>query len=454
MIEPKRTYTEETTLETHYTYPHLGLLSMAANLEDARTEVDYFSTNTSNKPLSALKRKLKNRYDFVCLSTITATIDYSYKIAEAVKKNTPNTKVVLGGVYAWLYPREVLKNRNIDFVIRGMGEIPLLGLIRKNPINKIPGLCYKGKAEIIINNPYVSSPNDFRKIKSILKYSKYNEVYSRTKAFRNTRHLFTSFGCPYNCNFCSVPKLYRGRMLFRDVKAVLAEIKELSKRTSRIMFVDPDLNINKEHFLSLFKAILKAKEKGQVRKNTRFIIQARLDCFDEEMLKIAKEAKIIALVGIESLSQRIRKFDLNKGGKLARMDEEEVKASIEEITKYIQPYLYFILATPETRMKDLITNLKYIKNLKTGWYEINIHITPFPETNYYDQYKDTNLMVWEDLTPNHGATRIPKELKCQDQAVERHIEKAFSRAAQNHLRRKKANFSNLFLKELVKEVSL
>jgi len=454
LIEPKTTCEEETILETNYEYPHLGLLSIAANLEKQGDVVDYFSPNIYKDPFSILKKRLDLGYDFVGISIISATIDYQLKIAEFVKDNLKDTKVVLGGIHAWLFPKEILENDSVDFVIRGLGEIPFSKLTKNNKLEDIPGLCYKTGSESIIQEPFLPSVEEFRTIESLIKYSKYDKVYKEAVTFRNTRHLFTSFGCPFACNFCSVPKLYKGKMFFKDINSTTDEVKELSKKTTRIMFVDPDLNVNHAHFVNLFSAILNEKKKGTINKNMTFIIQARLDCFNEEMLEIAKKANIIALIGIESLSQRIRDFDLNKGGKLAKMNKEEVASKIEEIRKYIKPYIYFILATPETTKKDLIDNLKYINSLIQGWYEINIHITPFPETNYYDQYKDTNLMVWRNTIINSNAVKIPIELKCKDREIENYISRASERATEKHRKNRRLSFANLFLKEIMEEVGL
>ncbi len=331
-----------------------------------------------------------------------------------------------------------------------MGEIPFLRLIRGEPLLNIPGLCYRQDAQIIIKEPFLPTAQEFQEIKSILNYSRYDEVYRRIKTFRNTRQLFTSFGCRFNCNFCSIPKLYNRQMLFRDMNLILDEVIALSKKTKRILFVDPDMNINKERFVALFSAIVTEKDNGNIPQNIKFVIQARLDCFDEEMLHIAKKANVLALIGVESLSQRIRDMDLNKGGKLAEMSENEVKQKIDWIRDYIGVYLYFILATPETKMTDLICNLNYLKSLKKGSFEVNIHVTPFFETNYFNRFKNTELIVWKD----ESTKKSPLWLKCKDKAVEHHIEKAFEAAKQKHIKHEALNFSNLFVKELMNSIGL
>lgn len=452
LIEPKKELSKETTLKTHYEYPHLGLLSIASNLEAQGHKVDYFFTNLYKNPFEELKKILKKKYNYVGMSCVTETIGWQLKLAEFIKKHSKKTKIVLGGVQVWFNPKKILKTKAVDYIIRGLGELPFVKLVKNKNLKQIKGLCYKTKSKIIIKKPYIPNQKELQTTQSILKYSKYEKIYNNIKTFRNVRHLFTSFGCTFNCNFCSVPKLYNKRMIFRPINTIIDEVKYLSQKTRRIMFVDPDLNVNKKHFIKLFTRILDEKKKGNINKNVKFIIQARLDCFDEEMLTLAKKSNIIALIGIESLSQKIRDKDLNKGGKLAKMDKKILIKEIKRIGKYLKLYLYFILATPETKVKDLKDNLKYIKNLKKGWYEINIYITPFPETNYYDKYKDTKFITWNNIKINKRTIKIPEFLLCKDKRVVKYINNATEKASKKFKKNQNLSFSNLLLRELIKKI--
>ncbi len=165
------------------------------------------------------------------------------------------------------------------------------------------------------------------------------------------------------------------------------------------------------------------------------------------MLNLAKEVNIIILVGIESLSQKIRDFDLNKGGKLAKMDKEKLLEKIEEVKKYVTPYYYFILATPETKMKDLIDNLKYIKTLPRGWYEINIYITPFKETNYFQKFQKTKYLVWRKRKSDYYP-KVPQYLRCKSKSVEKLVEKSIRNASRKKRRNSRLSYTNLLLNEL------
>jgi len=70
------------------------------------------------------------------------------EVARIVKNINPNAKVVLGGFSASYYHDQILKYyQEIDGVIRGEGEIPLLKYVRnvnKNQsLDSIPNLSYR-----------------------------------------------------------------------------------------------------------------------------------------------------------------------------------------------------------------------------------------------------------------------------------------------------------------------
>ena len=62
-----------------------------------------------------------------------------------------------------------------------------------------------------------------------------------------------SRGCPYNCDFCLVSKLFGRKMRYREIANVVDEIK--SAPSSYLFFVDDNLTINKKYAKELMKAI-------------------------------------------------------------------------------------------------------------------------------------------------------------------------------------------------------
>ena len=63
----------------------------------------------------------------------------------------------------------------------------------------------------------------------------------------------TSRGCPFNCDFCLVSKIFGRKMRYREIENVVEEIK--ASPTKYFFFVDDNLTINKKYTKELMKAI-------------------------------------------------------------------------------------------------------------------------------------------------------------------------------------------------------
>jgi radical SAM superfamily enzyme YgiQ (UPF0313 family) len=62
-----------------------------------------------------------------------------------------------------------------------------------------------------------------------------------------------SRGCPYNCEFCLVTKMFGRRMRYRDIDNVMAEIAASPLRS--ILFVDDNLTVNKTYARELMRRL-------------------------------------------------------------------------------------------------------------------------------------------------------------------------------------------------------
>jgi len=80
------------------------------------------------------------------------------EVARIVKKINPNAKVVLGGFSASYYHEQIIKYyREIDAIIRGEGEIPLLKYVhnvnKDKSLESVPNLTYRNSSKQIKVNP-------------------------------------------------------------------------------------------------------------------------------------------------------------------------------------------------------------------------------------------------------------------------------------------------------------
>jgi len=318
--------------------------------------------------------------DVVGITALTPEIPISLKVAQIVKKINPNITIVLGGIHATTKYSSLIKNKNVDFIIRGEGErtiIELLSYLEKNTINmgeldKIGGLSYKvnGKAH---NN---KDRNLIHNLDELPIPARDLFVFSKKYPMDCFGLIMGSRGCPYSCKFCSSKIMWSNKVRFRSVDNIIQEIKFLMARydINKFLFLDDDFCINKEWSKKICNTI--------IRKNLkiRWKCQVRLDSIDDETLDIMKKAGCKQLgVGIESGSEKILKY-INKDITL-----DQIKEKIELISrKKIPLTCYFMVGFPEEGDNDIEKTMRFIKDIGIKQISMNFFV-PYPNTEFYNE---------------------------------------------------------------------
>ncbi len=131
-------------------------------------------------------------------------------VAKIVKKVNPNAKVILGGYSASYYHNQILKYYNdVDGIIRGEGEVPLLKYaqkVKKNQsLDSIPNLSYRDSSKHI----KVNSLSYTAKTLDDLNFTNVSLLKNAKQYFECSRQMMgISFnlpvgrGCPFNCPYC------------------------------------------------------------------------------------------------------------------------------------------------------------------------------------------------------------------------------------------------------------
>ncbi|UCB57004.1 MAG: glycosyltransferase [Candidatus Omnitrophota bacterium] len=219
-------------------------------------------------------------------------------------KHRLNVPVVAGGLNLSMYPKETLSHSEIDYGIVGeaIESLPRLvsALEYGDSVSEIPGVIHrnKEKGDVIINSPaekYVDFDSYPFPARHLLPNEKYYSFISQRKNFTV---MVTATGCPFKCNFCAIPHLYRPR----SVKNVIDEIEACYRdfNVREIDFFDPVLFINKNRALELFHEIKKRKL------DIEWSCRSRVDAVDNEILREAAGAGCRQIYyGIESVDPQI-----------------------------------------------------------------------------------------------------------------------------------------------------
>jgi radical SAM superfamily enzyme YgiQ (UPF0313 family) len=190
-------------------------------------------------------------------SLFTAYNEQALKTAETIKKWCPKVKVVMGGHHPTHFPRQVLMNPAIDYVIRGEGEqsLPALAKSLKNrtSVENIPGIAYKRH-----ENDYFISPPTILQDLDAFPLPEYESIHNQYYKRKDQKSLVVvaSRGCPMKCSYCAFGNTqwpYRKKSVLRIIEEISAGIG--NSDTAFIDFEDENISLNKDWFMNLLTQI-------------------------------------------------------------------------------------------------------------------------------------------------------------------------------------------------------
>jgi anaerobic magnesium-protoporphyrin IX monomethyl ester cyclase len=269
------------------TYP-LGLLYVGAraadiadvSLLDGRTgrrhilaghkfpELDPFYMDRVSTPLSFFSRY--SRYgmsrdemgtaisraapDLVGIASLCSAYEkQAQEVAKIAKKIDPDVITVMGGTHPTLFPGHVLRDRNVDYCIRGEGETPFFKLLSAltegdvGKLSKIEGLCFRTDSGTHISEVNIEADIDLLPKRDLVNADAYR-INKRRYAF-----FLTSRGCPLSCGFCGKPPVpYRKRGL-SSIEKELDDCRSLG--IEAIDFEDDMLNLDRQFFAEILGII-------------------------------------------------------------------------------------------------------------------------------------------------------------------------------------------------------
>lgn len=362
--------------------PRIGVAIIATILNK-----NGFKVKTYAEDLVAIDFNEIKDADLVGISSITSTSSRSYKLISEIKKINPGVQIVMGGAHPTFMPEEVIENGS-DYAVRGEGEKTIIELINaiegKCALEDVDGLSFKKDGKFIHNKDRELIENlDDMPFPDWSLLENHKEI--------NYIPIQTSRGCPYDCKFCSVIKVFGRKYRFRSVGSIIEEIKYLLKtfegsKAKRIFFYDDNFSANKTRTKNLLKKIIEDKIKMPT-----WFSQDRLDISeDEELMELmVKTGCMRIMAGIESVNPATLK-EYKKGQKV-----EDIKASIEKLHKHgIGVHGMFVLGSEHDDIDSIKKTMNFIIDNKIDTVQIMILI-PFPGTEVYKELKEQGRMIFD-----------------------------------------------------------
>jgi anaerobic magnesium-protoporphyrin IX monomethyl ester cyclase len=361
--------------------PPLGLMSIAAYLEERGVEVDIIDCYGAPAGVDELAADIVARSpDAVGFSCTTSCFLQGYAIAERLKDKDDRITVIFGGAHASAVGPALLDDfPAIDYLVVGEGEVTfyeLMSLDRKS-VASIAGVGYRhdGKGTISAVRQNIKDldtlPFPAYHLLPGFPGRYYLPLFSYPTA-PNTS-IISSRGCPYQCSYCD-RSVFRTGFRANSPSYVHEHLQYLHRDFDirHVFFYDDLFTFDRGRIESL--CILKEKKRLPVTYNCI----ARLEHVDEELLVLLKRSGCWQVnFGIESGDPEL----LGKHRKGYALDEVQRKLLMVKNAGMRVKGLFMIGLPGETE-QSIRRTIDYALSLPLD--EINVtKFTPFPGAPVY-----------------------------------------------------------------------
>jgi radical SAM superfamily enzyme YgiQ (UPF0313 family) len=235
----------------------------------------------------------------------------------AIKKLSPNFKVLMTGTHPAALPELTLREEDVNFVCSGEGPETIFQVMNRLKNNDtdfsvVPNLHYFENDMVkstppgsLISDLDAAMPEPALDLLPMEKYRAHNwHCFEDINNRQPYVSIHTSLGCPYRCSFCCINAPF-GKSSYRMwspdniIKQIDVLVNDYSIKNIKI--VDEMFVLNKNHVLGICERII---ERGY---DLNIWAYARIDTIKDEYLDSLKKAGIRWLaLGIESASKHVR----------------------------------------------------------------------------------------------------------------------------------------------------
>jgi radical SAM superfamily enzyme YgiQ (UPF0313 family) len=236
-----------------------------------------------------------DHWDVVGITAMTATAPRAYELASIFRRS--GARVILGGIHPSVLPDEAMEFA--DAVVVGEAEGLWPQVLNDVQANRLKGL-YRNVQPNLSESP----PPVRRKKRSFLALPS------------SVMPIMASRGCPYDCEFCCVHRVYGREQRHMPIEHIVDDIRRNGGR--RVVFLDDNVSAVRSYAMQLFTVLKPLKVRWSGQASIGMIL-------DDELFDAAVKSGLEMLfVGVESLEPEARK----------RM--RKLPASIEQYEKAIE----------------------------------------------------------------------------------------------------------------------
>ncbi|GAP15790.1 Fe-S oxidoreductase [Longilinea arvoryzae] len=378
-------------------FPPLGEAYLASQLHGLGIETRIFDCTFETFEIT--QKKLEDYHpDIVGIYVMVTLSRNAFRIAEMVRRKLSESLLVAGGPLPTLYPEQYCDC--FDVVFRGEVDISFPSFCRdyfdlhliRNQLGELPLDTYAGlfiqNENFRINNPVVHhNENELASFalpyRDDFDHAAYQKVWQQQDGSKTTS-LMTTFGCPFDCDFCSRP-VFGDQFRRRNLDKVFAEIEQIRSLGYDSLWIADDNFTLDQRFLKEFC-------KRMIGSQMQWSCLSRVTGINEEIVGIMKDAGCRRVyLGLESGNQGTLKL-MNKQTTL----EEGQNAVHLFHNGGIEVAAFFIVGYPGETTASIEDTFRYALELPINLISFNIPF-PLPGSQLYehvsklDKNKDWNV---------------------------------------------------------------
>lgn len=387
----------------------MSLLALGALLE-GRHEYAIVDGNLEADPLTTIDRLVRE----TGADLLGVTVMPGPQLKSAVlhcrmlKELHPSLTIVWGGYFPTQHYDVCLRDRCVDYVVRGHGEVVFSALVAAlyagDDPTGLPGLAFRAPGtEQIVSNPLAPIPHPGRLPRFPYHRLELGRYIRPTFLGKRTLAHHSSYGCPFFCNFCAVVNMVHGRWLAQSAEQTADVVRYLANTWSvdAIEFYDNNFFVHEARTAEFAERItdLGIAWWGEARIDTLLKYQERTWAL------MAESGLRMIFMGAESGSDETLRR-MNKGGTAAT--EKTLVIAAKTAQYGIIPEFSFVLGNPPDPEADVRQTIEFIRRLKrvNPNAEIVLYLyTPVPlPGDLYDQATSHGFRFPETLDEWISAT--------------------------------------------------
>lgn len=350
---------------------------------------------------NALAKILQEKPRYLAFYGTTLTIENAAVLASAVKRESKQIVVIVGGIHFTYCPEETMERySSFDVGVVGEGDSAVVELLEAleagKDLNGVRGIIFRSGRQLVrtAGREPVEDLNGLP-MPAFDLLEGFPEIYIPPFFGFSTLPVATavmSRGCPSRCIFCSSGIFGNKNLRVYSPKYIVELMRLLKERcgVEQLLFYDDNFGTFRAHVKELCERIIKAGLEMTWSCNTR------VTDVSPDLLALMKKAGCWQIsYGIESGSQRLLDF-MRKGTTL-----ETIRRALRWTWEAgIRTNGYFIFGFPTETEQEIVQTVKFAKSLDLDIFQCTL-FTPFPNTavsGEIQKYGRLESSNWSDMS--------------------------------------------------------